>query len=708
MTPQINNILEINNQLNGIVSKRKATNEQIVNYTNQIIDLEKQLANTQATTIPKAEIEKQIHALQTLVQACHVNNANNAYDMDAVTTTEQNEKMDVLIKAFTNNIELKNTLDHSTVTVQLQNQEYIKCANQGLSIETGNKNKIIIYPTITLAQNAQNNFYIVPTSDVKIIFYQAPETTNATAPQTQGGLLPNQMLVEIDTIFKETFQVGNTDHFNKIQAAYVDYHNFLSTLQGAPLVGIKKTFFENVVVFGNEFSTFIGSLQANAEVVQLVTEHATFKGMQNANANKAIETMAMIDLLKCYNTLADINDASSNESFSMLYLLAKQHGNAIAQYEDVVKLNTEENKKYFKNLSVAVQAELAQNIDSKQHYFNLANILATYNKDLHTAYISHLYKYASIVIKADGKVTRQEEDLLRNLFVHNANASPTVRAVVNAKVEEEKTLEQLIYELYDLTGLNSVKAEIKTLISLIKIQKARETHELTNPKMSLHLVFTGNPGTGKTTVARFIAKIYKNLGVLQKGHLIETDRSGMIAEYTGQTAIKVNKLIDSALHGVLFIDEAYAIMLDNQDVYGKEAIATLLKRMEDDRDKLIVVLAGYTNEMKDFIDTNPGLQSRFNKYIHFNDYTADELYSIFIGMSRKLHFTFSAQVIDYIKDHFQLKINLGDVNFGNGRYVRNFFEKMIERQALRLSHDANLNKEKLTTFVMEDLPEVTL
>lgn len=224
--------------------------------------------------------------------------------------------------------------------------------------------------------------------------------------------------------------------------------------------------------------------------------------------------------------------------------------------------------------------------------------------------------------------------------------------------------------------------------------------------MSLHLVFTGSPGTGKTTVARFVAQIYKCLGVLQKGHLVETDRSGMIAEYTGQTAIKVNKLVDSALHGVLFIDEAYAILTDAQDAYGKEAIATLLKRMEDDRDKLIVILAGYTTEMEMFIDSNPGLKSRFNKYIHFANYTADELYSIFISMSRKLHFTCSLQVVDAIRNHFAAVIEKGDDNFGNGRYVRNFFEKLIEKQANRLASDTNLNKEKLTTFLMEDIPEV--
>jgi SpoVK/Ycf46/Vps4 family AAA+-type ATPase len=710
MTPKIINILEINSQLNDIVSKRKTTNEQIVNYTNQIIVLEQQLAaakvDTTNSTIAPNELEKQIAALQVLVQACHVNNTNNAYDLDAVTTSEQNQKMDVLTKAITGATEVLNAKDKSPVTIKLENQEYIKCVHQGIAIETSTKNKIIIYPTITLAQNAQNNFYIVPTSDLKINFYTPVETSSANAPQLQNGVQAGEMQIVIDTIFDEKILVSNTDSYNKIQAAFTDYQNFLKVLQGPPLVGINKVFFENIVTFGNDFSKFIAELQGNSEVQNIVTSSSAFKHVKNANPEKAIETMALIDLLKCYNNLADITDANSNETFSMLYLVAKQQGVHILQYEDVAKLNSADVKNYFSNIQLAVTNELAQDAANSSVQFTLATLLASYNKDLLTTYISHLYKYASIVIKADGKVTRQEENLLANLFAKNQTTASFIPSSVNTVVPEEKTLEQLIYELYDLTGLNAVKAEINTLISLIKIQKARESFELTNTKMSLHLVFTGNPGTGKTTVARFIAKIYKNLGVLKQGHLVETDRSGMIAEYTGQTAIKVNKLVDSALNGVLFIDEAYAVMIDKQDVYGKEAIATLLKRMEDDRDKLIVILVGYTTEMEDFINTNPGLQSRFSKYIHFSDYTADELYSIFISMSRKLHFTFSAEVIDLIRNHFQAMISLGDVNFGNGRYVRNFFEKMIEKQAQRLVHDTDLNKQKLTTFLAEDLPDI--
>ena len=198
--------------------------------------------------------------------------------------------------------------------------------------------------------------------------------------------------------------------------------------------------------------------------------------------------------------------------------------------------------------------------------------------------------------------------------------------VVNAPLEGDP-----YKELDELIGLEQVKEEVRSLANFVKIQKQREAKGLKTPKMSFHLVFTGSPGTGKTTVARIVARIYKDLGVLKKGHLVETDRSGLVANYVGQTATKTNEIVDSALNGVLFIDEAYALVptANKNNDYGQEAISTLLKRMEDDRDKLVVIVAGYTKEMNRFIDSNPGLKSRFNRYINFPDYTSGELCEIF-------------------------------------------------------------------------------
>ena len=258
--------------------------------------------------------------------------------------------------------------------------------------------------------------------------------------------------------------------------------------------------------------------------------------------------------------------------------------------------------------------------------------------------------------------------------------------------------------LDDLIGLDSVKKEVETLSNFIKIQQTRAAKGLKTSAVSYHCVFTGNPGTGKTTVARILAKIYKNLGVVSKGHLVETDRAGLVAEYVGQTAVKTNKIIDSALDGVLFIDEAYSLIGGGESDYGKEAIATLLKRMEDNRDRLIVILAGYTKNMKDFIDSNPGLQSRFNRYIEFPDYSADELLQIFEANMKKYEYHFGEGAKEELQRYFENEVANKDANFGNGRLVRNVFEKTLERQANRLAREVNLSTDKLSQIEIEDLP----
>lgn len=258
-------------------------------------------------------------------------------------------------------------------------------------------------------------------------------------------------------------------------------------------------------------------------------------------------------------------------------------------------------------------------------------------------------------------------------------------------------------ELDTLVGLASVKEEIKTLSNFIKIQQKRKEQGLKSSSVSYHCVFTGNPGTGKTTVARIVAQIYKDLGILSKGHLVETDRAGLVAEYVGQTAVKTNKIIDSALDGVLFIDEAYSLIGTGQD-YGKEAIATLLKRMEDNRDRLVVILAGYSKEMQDFINTNPGLQSRFNRYIDFPDYSAAELLQIFEKNVEKFDYKLEKEALVAMGEYFQNAVENKDANFGNARFVRNIFEKTLEKQANRLSTDPDLDTDELTLITLADLP----
>lgn len=260
--------------------------------------------------------------------------------------------------------------------------------------------------------------------------------------------------------------------------------------------------------------------------------------------------------------------------------------------------------------------------------------------------------------------------------------------------------------LESLIGLNSVKDEVDKLTNFIKIQQVRANEGLKTSPISYHCVFTGNPGTGKTTVARIIAEIYKDLGILAKGHLVETDRSGLVAEYVGQTAVKTNKIIDSALDGVLFIDEAYSLVSGSGNDFGLEAISTLLKRMEDDRDRLVVILAGYGDEMKSFIDSNPGLQSRFNRYIHFNDYSAEELVDIFKLNVSKHDYTLSNEALEVLKSYIENTVANKDKNFGNARFVRNLFEKTLENQATRLASKGQITKELLQEIKAEDIPRL--
>ena len=262
-------------------------------------------------------------------------------------------------------------------------------------------------------------------------------------------------------------------------------------------------------------------------------------------------------------------------------------------------------------------------------------------------------------------------------------------------------------ELDDLIGLESVKKEVRSLANFVKLQKQREAKGLKTAKVSYHLVFYGSPGTGKTTVARIIGRIYKDLGVLKEGHTVETDRSGLVAKYLGQTALKTDTVVQQAIHGVLFIDEAYALVPEdgNGQDYGQEAISTLLKRMEDYRDSLVVIIAGYRNEMQRFIDSNPGLQSRFNRYIDFPDYTGAELTDIFKMYMKKNQYTLAPDAENYLREQLDYAVAHKDRNFGNARFARNVFEKSIQQQANRLAGKTNLSKEELTELTVADLQE---
>lgn len=274
------------------------------------------------------------------------------------------------------------------------------------------------------------------------------------------------------------------------------------------------------------------------------------------------------------------------------------------------------------------------------------------------------------------------------------------------QVKEEKKEPETdpMEELDALIGLSKIKHDVKELADFVKIQKMRKDGGLKSVPVSLHLVFTGNPGTGKTTVARILARIYKQIGVLSTGQLVEVDRSGLVAGYVGQTAIKTSKKIEEAKGGILFIDEAYSLARKD-DTFGQEAIDTILKAMEDNRENFVVIVAGYTGPMENFINSNPGLKSRFNKYIEFPDYTIDELMGIFDMNCKKYDYEADEEIRAQIRAMI-VQRKLGALeNYANARDVRNLFEEIITNQARRVAAMESPTQEDMKKILLEDLEE---
>ena len=322
-----------------------------------------------------------------------------------------------------------------------------------------------------------------------------------------------------------------------------------------------------------------------------------------------------------------------------------------------------------------------------------------YLKDMRNALYQLAVSIADTAVRTETANAFLEEMIQRAKDDEEEDDTPNDKSKSTDCDEPTATIE----DLNELIGLQQVKKEVMAMKNFIEVNRRREQAGMKTPQVSYHCVFTGNPGTGKTTVARIVAGIYKELGILQKGHLVETDRSGLVAEYVGQTAVKTNKVIDSALDGVLFIDEAYSLVGAGNEDFGKEAIATLVKRMEDNRDRLVVILAGYENEMQQFIESNPGLRSRFNRYIHFEDYSADELKQIFLGMLQKYDFSLQEDGERVLTEHLETCVVNKGKDFGNARYVRNLFERTIKAQAVRLAAQPETDKSQLAKITADDI-----
>ena len=302
------------------------------------------------------------------------------------------------------------------------------------------------------------------------------------------------------------------------------------------------------------------------------------------------------------------------------------------------------------------------------------------------------------VVKEDSATPEKSEQIV-----------PTTQQETSVKPEQKQETEQpperiedLKHELEGYIGLSVIKQEVQSLINLVSVQKLRRENDLPVEDLSLHMVFSGNPGTGKTMIARLMSRIYKSLGILSKGQLVEVDRGGLVAGYVGQTAIKTGEVIQKSLGGVLFVDEAYALTDHGETDYGQEAVDTLLKAMEDHRDDLIVIVAGYTELMETFVHSNPGLESRFNRFMHFPDYTVEEMLAIFDMRCTKSGYELAKDARDLLKGLLAL-LSLDTKGFGNARGVRNLFERALSAQANRLATLTQITREMLMQLTSADL-----
>jgi SpoVK/Ycf46/Vps4 family AAA+-type ATPase len=370
-------------------------------------------------------------------------------------------------------------------------------------------------------------------------------------------------------------------------------------------------------------------------------------------------------------------------------------------YNEIQKAAKGQRNGHLKSLSYL---ELYDSKQSTNHFDRLA---------------SAIYSFAQLVTKADGTVDESSAKRLSRVrdLVYGETSTPDVRGktrsatkqrkAAEAVEEEEETLESVLAKVDALIGMENVKEQIQTFINLIRVHTEREKRGLPITQFSKHAVFYGPPGTGKTTIARLLGKIYKCLGLLDSGHLVETDRAGLVAGYVGQTAIQVDSVVQEALDGVLFIDEAYTLSTDSggRD-FGQEAIDTLLKRMEDFRERLVVIVAGYPDEMRRFIDSNPGLRSRFGRYFYFEHYRPEHLLQIFDIFAQNASFTLTGPARKKLLTIITELHKNRDKSFGNGRLVRNLFERIIERQANRIADVSPLTDKILCSITKRDIPDL--
>ncbi len=493
-------------------------------------------------------------------------------------------------------------------------------------------------------------------------------------------LLPNSW-------FYANPQSDNAGEILKNQATHTTYR----------FNGIEESYFDTVKEYGEKLYLFLLKLRCDSRLKEPLENLSLNGGSQNIVFPDGINTLMLADLLKIYHQLEYKFGEDPKESFAMVYLFARMNGITSLSYK-TLSVYYDRLVQEITKLMPTVERQKMSDININT-FFVLGALVQNVDSEMGKQYYLLLYRYASLIVKADGTITDKESEFLKNIFSLRKDDTNESELKLSIDTPSNSGMNQL----RRLVGLGLVKQEVATLINFIEIRKMREAKGMKAPDLSYHCVFIGNPGTGKTTVARILANVYRELGLLKSGHLVETDRSGLVAEYVGQTAIKTNKIVDSALDGVLFIDEAYSLVTNTSSDFGKEAISTLLKRIEDERDRLIVILAGYTDEMKNFIDSNPGLQSRFNRYIEFEDYSEEELMQIFLDNLKRYDYFITNDAKEKVRLLISKAIINKDRNFGNARWVRNIFEKTLEIQANRLAVEGNISNEALITITEKDI-----
>ena len=646
------------------------------------------------------------------------------------------------------NLEAKSSastlIDRKTLYDQYsKNFCFVQPANDSSAAYFNFKNsgvEFYIYPEYVVIARANMNFDVVPFADFEITYKKSNFVEESTILLPKDAKLvkftykhvnrngerdarysdnPRYGVYEYGNL---TFKpLGMTMQFSNSEVAenFVRAFSMLkagTTVYTDPVFGVTEKYFNDAKDVTKALTKFYDTLDRNRAVMRVVDNSMSD---ENGSKKEKLRILFLGDLIRCYEHLGhDSTNLFTKEGLPMM--LAEAHTlsdvditfEMLAQCKGIVEsicdISKDNKDIFFKNRA--------------DDFFFINEVLKTCNqKDLITQYFSLLYRFFSVVAKADGTITDEESTWLENLMSYSQGTSnhvldkfeqaagikvggtKTLKKQEGSSSESEENIDPLT-KLQDLIGLEEVKKEVTALANFVKIQKEREKKGLKAVGLSCHCVFTGNPGTGKTTVARIVAEIYKSLGLLKKGHLVETDRSGLVAEYVGQTAVKTNKIIDSALDGVLFIDEAYSLVQGGGNDYGNEAISTLLKRMEDERNRLVVILAGYGNEMKNFIDSNPGLQSRFNRYIHFEDYNVDDLKNIFLLNAKNNQYNLTPEALEVLVDTLTYAIEHKDKNFGNGRFIRNLFEKSLQNQAVRLSCLPQTTAEDLSTLTINDIP----